>query len=101
MSPSSKDNRRRPAAATSCYPIPHGVYAMTRTASLPCTEVGVGIDTHRYFHQAEFLYGDVQPAAPGLNFEESVEGYAQLRQALEKIEARHPDVHFRIHVDAA
>lgn len=74
---------------------------MTRTASLPCTEVGVGIDTHRYFHQAEFLYGDVQPAAPGLNFEESVEGYAQLRQALEKIVARHPDVHFRIHLDAA
>jgi transposase len=63
--------------------------------------VGVGIDTHRYFQQAEFLYRDAQPAAPGLSFEESAEGYAQLRQALEKIEARHPDVHFRIQIDAA
>jgi hypothetical protein len=64
-------------------------------------EVGVGIDTHRYYYQAEFLYGDAQPAAPGLNFEESATGYAQLRQALEKIETRHPGVHFRIHLDAA
>jgi transposase len=63
--------------------------------------VGVGIDTHRYYHQAEFLYGDAQPAAPGLSFEESATGYAQLRQALEKIEARHPGAHFRIRLDAA
>jgi transposase len=74
---------------------------MTRTASLPCTEVGVGIDTHRYFHQAEFLDVDAQAAAPGLSFEESVEGYAHLREALEKIESRHPDVHFHIRLDAA
>jgi transposase len=61
----------------------------------------VGIDTHRYFHQAEFLYGDAQPAAPGLSFEESAKGYARLREALEKIESRHPDVHFHIRLDAA
>src|SRR5690349_8413206 len=65
------------------------------------TVVGVGIDTHRYFHQATFLDADRQCAAPNLQFAESAEGYAQFRQALEKIVARHPDVHFQIHVDAA
>lgn len=65
------------------------------------TAVGVGIDTHRYFHQATFLDADRQRAAPNLRFAESVEGYAQLRQALEKIAARQPDVHFHIRVDAA
>jgi len=65
------------------------------------TVVGVGIDTHRYFHQVTFLDGDRQPAAPRLKIAESAEGYAQLRQALEGIAARHPDVHFHIRVDAA
>jgi transposase len=74
---------------------------MSHTASLPSIEVGVGIDTHRYFHQADFLYSDAQPAGAGLNFEESTEGYAQLRQALESIEARHSGVHFRVRLDAA
>lgn len=63
--------------------------------------IGVGIDTHRYFHQATFLGADRQRAAPNLRFAESAEGYAQLRQALEKIAARQPDVHFQILVDAA
>ena len=74
---------------------------MSDNLSAQPLEVGVGIDTHRYFHQAEFLYSDTQPAAPGLHFEESADGYAQLRQALEKIDARHPGVHFRIRLDAA
>jgi len=65
------------------------------------TVVGVGIDTHRYFHQATFVDADRQRAAPNLQFAESAEGYAQLRQALEKIAARQPDVHFHICVDAA
>ena len=65
------------------------------------TVVGVGIDTHRYFHQAAFLDADRQRAAPNLRFAESAEGYAQLRQALEKIAARQPDIHFQIRVDAA
>jgi hypothetical protein len=65
------------------------------------TVIGVGIDTHRYFHQATFLGADRQRAVPNLRFAESAEGYAQLRQALEKIAARQPDVHFQILVDAA
>jgi transposase len=65
------------------------------------TVVGVGIDTHRYFHQVTFLDADRQRAAPNLRVAESAEGYAQLRQALEKIAARQPDVHFHIRVDAA
>lgn len=63
--------------------------------------VGVGIDTHRYFHQASFLDGDRQQAAPNLSFAESSEGYAELRQALEKIKLRHPNVHFHVRLDAA
>jgi transposase len=63
--------------------------------------VGVGIDTHRYFHQATFVDADRQRAAPNLQFAESAEGYAQLRQALEKIASRYLDVHFQIRVDAA
>ena len=74
---------------------------MSQSPSQQPLEVGVGIDTHRYHHQAEFLYRDAQPAAPGLNFEESAAGYAQLRQTLEKIDARHPGVHFRMHLDVA
>ena len=63
--------------------------------------VGVGIDTHRYFHQVTFLDADRQRAAPNLRVAESAEGYEQLRQALEKIAMRQPDVHFHIRVDAA
>lgn len=63
--------------------------------------VGVGIDTHRYFHQATFLDSDRQQAAPNLSFAESSEGYAELRQALEKIKSRQPNVHFHIRLDAA
>jgi transposase len=63
--------------------------------------VGVGIDTHRYFHQVTFLDADRQHAAPGFSFADSAEGYAQLRQTLEKIEARQPNVHFHIRLDVA
>ena len=74
---------------------------MSHCTSHQPLEVGVGIDTHRYVHQADFRYRDDQSAAPGLSFEESAAGYAQLRQALEKIESRHPGVHFRVHLDVA
>lgn len=63
--------------------------------------VGVGIDTHRYFHQATFVNSDRQQAAPNLSFAESSEGYAELRQSLDKIESRHPKVYFHIRLDAA
>lgn len=67
----------------------------------PTVPIGVGIDTHRYFHQVTFLDGDRQQAAPGLSIADSAEGYAQLRQALEKIAARHSHAHFHIHLDVA
>jgi len=70
-------------------------------SSQSSTPVGVGIDTHRYHHQATFLNADRQPAAPPLSFPESTEGYGQLRQALAKIQASSPDVHFHIRFDVA
>lgn len=74
---------------------------MSQNQSTQTTEVGVGIDTHRYFHQVGFLDRDGQPAADGFSFEESAEGYAQLTQALARVEKRYGTVHFRIHLDAA
>ena len=74
---------------------------MSRRPSQQSTEVGVGIDTHRYQHEAQFLYPDDQPAAKGISFRESAEGYEQLRQVLQRIETRHPGVHFHVRIDAA
>jgi transposase len=63
--------------------------------------VGVGIDTSRYGHYAAFLRDDLQPAADELAFAESAAGYAQLRQRLERLVQRQPDVTFVIRLDAA
>jgi len=63
--------------------------------------IGVGIDTARYGHYAAFLRGDLQPAAAELPFAESGAGYAQLRQHLQQITARHGQVHLLIRLDAA
>src|ERR1700761_1593766 len=99
--PPLKDKPGTPAALT---PVPSfkEFNAMSQRQSV-CAEmaVGVGIDTHRYFHQATFVDADRQQAAPPLSFAESAEGYAQLRQALEKVKSRHPDVHFYVRLDAA
>jgi transposase len=65
------------------------------------TRIGVGIDTSRYGHYAAFLRDDHQSAAAELQFPESAEGYAQLRQRLEQIARRHPVVGFIIRLDAA
>jgi transposase len=64
-------------------------------------EIGVGIDTARYGHDASFLFADCQPAAKPLPFNESSDGYAQLRARLEQLRARHPQAVFRVRVDAA
>ena len=74
---------------------------MSHSPSLQSPVIGVGIDTHRYAHQVTFLDGDRQQAAPDLSVDESAEGYAELRQTLEKIAARHPDAQFHIRLDAA
>jgi transposase len=63
--------------------------------------VGVGIDTSRYGHYAAFLRDDLQPAAAELQFAESAQGYARLRQRLEHIAERHGASHFIIRLDAA
>src|SRR3984957_10621721 len=51
---------------------------------------GVGIDTSRYGHYGAFLRDDLQPAAAELSFAESPDGYAKLRQCLERLAVRHP-----------
>jgi transposase len=63
--------------------------------------LGVGIDTSRYGHVAAFVRDDLQPAAQDLAFAESAAGYAQLRQRLEQIAARHGPVTFVVRLDAA
>jgi len=67
----------------------------------PSTRIAVGIDTKRYGHYAAFLRDDLQPAAAELSFAESADGYAQLRQRLELLAARHPDAAFSIRLDVA
>ena len=69
--PASLASRRRPAAADRRR------------------RFGVGIDTSRYGHYAAFLRDDLQPAAAELAFAESAAGYAQLRQRLADLAARH------------
>jgi transposase len=67
----------------------------------PPVRIGVGIDTSRYGHYAAFLGDDLQPAADELSFAESADGYAQLRQRLERIAQRHPAVTFVLRLVAA
>lgn len=63
--------------------------------------IGVGIDTARYGHHAAFLRADLQPAAQELRFAESPAGYAEFRQALERIHNCNSNIHFCIRIDAA
>jgi transposase len=73
----------------------------TAAPTAPPVPIGVGIGTSRYGHFAAFLRADHQPAAAPLQFIESADGYAQLRQRLEHIARRHPTVAFAIRLDAA
>src|SRR5262249_31492698 len=61
---------------------------------------GVGIDTSRYGHVAAFLCDDLQPAADELSFPESAQGYASLRQRLERIAGRPGLVHLLVRLHA-
>jgi len=74
---------------------------MSSVDSTATVEIGVGIDTARYGHDASFLFADCQPAAKPLPFTESSDGYAQLRARLEQLRARHPQTVFRVRIDAA
>jgi transposase len=63
--------------------------------------IGVGLDTARYGHHVSFLRSDLQPAAEAFTFAESPAGYAELRQALERLHEKYGCVHFAIRIDAA
>jgi transposase len=67
----------------------------------PPVRIGVGIDTSRYGHYAAFLRDDLQPAADELSFAESGDGYALLRERLQRIARLHPALSFVVRVDAA
>lgn len=63
--------------------------------------IGVGIDTARYGHRVSFLRPDLQPAAKPLTVTENRDGYQALRDRLEHLRRRHPQVHFHVRIDAA
>jgi transposase len=63
--------------------------------------IGVGFDTARYGHHVSFMRTDRQPAAKPFTFAESPAGYAELRQAFERLQQQHGEVHFSIRIDAA
>lgn len=71
---------------------------MTTTA---LDRIGVGIDTARYGHRVSFLRPDLQPAAKPLTVTENRDGYQALRDRLEQLRRRHPQVHFHVRIDAA
>jgi transposase len=81
--------------------LPQHGYPSQANASPTPARVGIGIDTARYGHYAAFLRDDLQPAAPELQFTESADGYAALRQRIERIAARLGAVHFHVRLDAA
>jgi transposase len=75
---------------------------MMSEATLSTVRIGVGIDTARYGHYANFMGEDRQKPAPGFNFPESREGYQQFQAALQRLADRHGGhVHFHIRIDAA
>ena len=63
--------------------------------------IGVGFDTAHYGHHVSFLRTDRQPAAKAFTFAESPAGYAELRQAFERLQQKYGEVHFSIRIDAA
>jgi len=71
------------------------------TSTLSPPVIGVGIDTARYGHHVTFLREDCQPAAEPLAMVESRAGYDQLRQRLERLLRRTPQVRFCVRIDAA
>jgi len=71
-------------------------------ATLSTVRIGVGIDTARYGHYANFMGEDRQKVARGFTFPESRKGYQQFQAALQRLSDRHGgDVHFHIRIDAA
>jgi transposase len=69
--------------------------------TLTPVSIGVGLDTARYGHHVSFVRPDRQPAADAFTFAESPAGYAQLRQAFERLQQKFGEVHFSIRIDAA
>lgn len=67
----------------------------------PLSHLGVGIDTARYGHHVSFLDQNKRSAAPAFHFTENAQGYAKLRNVLDRLVQKHPGAHLHIHVDAA
>lgn len=63
--------------------------------------IGVGIDTARYGHHVSFLDEGKRSAAKSFHFKEGSDGYQEVRQALDKLRAKHPNVKFLVRIDAA
>ena len=63
--------------------------------------IGIGIDTARYGHHVSFLDENKRTAAKSFHFKEDSEGYKELRKALDKLRAAHPNVKFLVRIDAA
>ena len=71
-------------------------------ATLSTVRIGVGIDTARYGHYANFIGEDRRKVARGIDFPESREGYQQFQAVLQRLADRHGgNVHFHIRIDAA
>lgn len=73
---------------------------MTAT-STKVRRIGVGIDTARYGHRVTFLREDKQPAAKAITILENHKGYQDLKECLERLQRKDPEVHFHVHIDAA
>ena len=65
------------------------------------SNIGIGIDTARYGHHVSFLDEDKRTAGKPFHFKENSEGYQELRKALDKLRAKHPDGTIYVRVDAA
>jgi transposase len=74
---------------------------MMTIATTSATHIGVGIDTARYGHRVTFLRDDHQPAARPMTITENHRGFHQLKQQLQQLHRKDPDVHFHVHLDAA
>lgn len=70
--------------------------------SVPIVNIGVGLDTARYGHHANFFAEDRRAVAPDFPFPESRAGYDQFASVLARLADRHGGrVHFHIRLDAA
>src|SRR5262249_33911201 len=76
-----------------------GMTPMTTTTGLDRS--GAATTTARYGHRATFLGPALLPVAKPLTVTENRAGYQALRERLEHLRQKHPQVQFHIRIDAA